>query len=185
MVIRLKNIVSISAVVLMMTACSSSGNVNQWLAEQKAANQPKPSEWENVNLQVEDKAESYKGEGLTSPMNQVKLYRSISERDFPSCIQGQIDRKRNRPEPLEVYSLDMLKAVGYIKESTGRKAMALIQVGDSQMFEAYVGQYIGLDYGRITGISETEIYITEILHLPGSDTCEERDITLNIYGGMN
>jgi len=182
---KLKNILSISAMALMMTACSGSGSVSQWLADQKAANQPKPPEWENLDLTVESQPERYSGDGLVSPLDQMKLYSSIRRTDFPPCIQEQMDRKQDRPEPLEAYPLEVLKAVGYIKATSGKKAMALIQVGDNQMYEAYVGQYIGFDYGKITGISETEIYITEILHLPGSDACEERDITLNIYGGVN
>ena len=184
--LKLKSILSVSVVALMLTACSGSGDVEQWIAEQKAANQPKPPEWDNVNLTVKDQPEVYSSEGLMSPLDQVKLYSSIALSDyFPLCIQEQIDRKQDRPQPLESYPLDALKAVGYIKATSGSRAMAMIQVGDNQIFDAYVGQYIGFDYGRITGISETEIYITEILHLPGSDACEERDITLNIYGGGN
>ncbi|MGL4668317.1 MAG: pilus assembly protein PilP [Saezia sp.] len=182
---KLKSILSISMVALMMTACSASDDVSQWLAQQKAANQPVPSELDGIKLDdIALKPESYQGVGLLSPMNQTKLYNTLTTNtEFPLCIQQQIDRKQNRPEPLESYPLDALKAVGYIKESAGRKAMALIQIGDHQIFEAYIGQYVGFDYGRVTGISETEIYITETMYLPGSDACEERDITLNIQGG--
>lgn len=180
---RVQLVLSISAIALFLTACTGRSETEQWVASQKQANQNVSRIENDLDIAPNERVEIYHGEGLLSPLDQNKLFRSIQNAEIPECIQVEMDRRRDRPDPLEVYPINLMQAVGYMKETSGRKAMTLIQVGGSQNFEAYIGQRIGLDYGRITNITETEISITEVTHLPGTNTCEERYITLKIEKG--
>ena len=68
----------------------------------------------------------------------------------------------NRPkEPLEEFPLDSVRMLGTI--TMQKRAYALIKAPDNVVHRVSVGDHIGQNYGKITGISETEVVLMEII----------------------
>lgn len=75
---------------------------------------------------------------------------------------GAIRPDLNRPkEPLEEFPLDSLRMVGTI--TMNKRAYALIKAPDAVVHRVSVGDHLGQNYGKITGISETEVVLMEII----------------------
>jgi type IV pilus assembly protein PilP len=75
---------------------------------------------------------------------------------------GAIKPDFNRPkEPLEEFPLDALRMVGTI--TMQQRAFALIRAPDAVVHRVSVGDHLGQNYGKITGISETEVVLMEII----------------------
>jgi type IV pilus assembly protein PilP len=75
---------------------------------------------------------------------------------------GTIKPDVNRPkEPLEEFPLDALRMVGTI--TMQQRAFALIRAPDAVVHRVSVGDHLGQNYGKITGISETEVVLMEII----------------------
>lgn len=75
---------------------------------------------------------------------------------------GSIRPDFNRPkEPLEEFPLDALRMVGTI--TMQQRAFALIRAPDAVVHRVSVGDHLGQNYGKITGISETEVVLMEII----------------------
>jgi type IV pilus assembly protein PilP len=75
---------------------------------------------------------------------------------------GAIKPDFNRPrEPLEEFPLDALRMVGTI--TMQQRAFALIRAPDAVVHRVSVGDHIGQNFGKITGISETEVVLMEII----------------------
>jgi type IV pilus assembly protein PilP len=75
---------------------------------------------------------------------------------------GGIKPDTTRPkEPLEEFTLDSLRMVGTI---TKQKTMfALIKAPDTVVHMVQVGDHMGQNFGKVTGISETEVTLMEII----------------------
>lgn len=89
----------------------------------------------------------------------------LQSRDSAAAIAGgagavrpDVDRAK---EPLEEFSLDGLRMVGTI--TMQKRAYALIRAPDAIVHRVSVGDHMGQNYGKITGISETEISLVEII----------------------
>lgn len=68
----------------------------------------------------------------------------------------------NRPkEALEAYPLDSLKMVGTLQQKG--ITYGLIKTPDNNVYRAKIGNYMGQNFGIITGISESEIKLTETI----------------------
>lgn len=75
---------------------------------------------------------------------------------------GGLKPDLNRPkEPLEEFPLDALRMVGTI--TMQKRAFALIKAPDSVVHRVSVGDHLGQNYGKITGISETEVVLMEVI----------------------
>ncbi|MGH8480972.1 MAG: pilus assembly protein PilP [Nevskiaceae bacterium] len=75
---------------------------------------------------------------------------------------GAIKPDFNRPrEPLEEFPLDALRMVGTI--TMQQRAFALIRAPDAVVHRVSVGDHVGQNFGKITGISETEVVLMEII----------------------
>jgi type IV pilus assembly protein PilP len=75
---------------------------------------------------------------------------------------GAINPDFDRPkEPLEEFPLDSLRMVGTI--TMQQRAYALVRAPDSVVHRVSVGDHVGQNYGKITGISETEVVLMEII----------------------
>lgn len=85
--------------------------------------------------------------------------------------QGSIqpDLKR-RKEVLESFPLENLAMVGTLQRD--QQIYALIKAPDSTLHRVKVGNYLGQNFGLITGISEAEIRLREIIQDSTSDWTE-------------
>lgn len=81
----------------------------------------------------------------------------------------------NRPkEELENYPLESLKMVGYLHK--GKYGNAIIRSSDGKIHHVKSGNYIGLNFGHIISVSETEIKLKEMVQDSGGDWVERESI---------
>lgn len=91
---------------------------------------------------------------------------------------GGVQPDFNRPrEPLEAYPLENLKMVGTLQNK--QDMYALIKTPDNNLFRVRAGNYLGQNFGRITGINESAIKLKEIVQDSGG-SWEEKDQTLQL-----
>jgi type IV pilus assembly protein PilP len=74
------------------------------------------------------------------------------------AVRPDVDRPR---EPLEEFPLDSLRMVGTI--TMQKRAFALIKAPDAVVHRISVGDHMGQNFGKVTGISETEVVLMEII----------------------
>jgi len=79
--------------------------------------------------------------------------------DNPNAIEGP---DPNRPrEFLEQFPLDTLKMVGTLADR--RASFGLVQTADGLVHRVTVGNHMGQNYGRIVGITDSEVQLVEII----------------------
>lgn len=89
-------------------------------------------------------------------------------------LRPDFDRRR---EPLEAFPLDSLRMVGTLERSENR--FALIQDSTGLVHRVQPGNYIGQNYGTITGIAEDKVQVLEIV-ADGLGGWMERDAGLDL-----
>lgn len=86
--------------------------------------------------------------------------------------------KNRRKQPLELFPLDALKYVGTLKQGT--EVWALIKQPDNQITRVRIGDYMGLNYGRVISIKDEAIKLEEtIKDTAGEWEKKETTITLD------
>ncbi len=93
-----------------------------------------------------------------------------------SELQPDLGRRR---EALENFALESLKMVGSLQQN--EKVFALINSPDGILHRVSIGNYLGKDFGRIAGISESEITLKEIVQ-DSVDDWSERISSLILEG---
>jgi type IV pilus assembly protein PilP len=89
-------------------------------------------------------------------------------------IQPDLNRRR---EPLEAYALENLKMVGTLQQK--KDIYALVKTPDNNLFRVKTGNYVGQNFGRIVGISDTAVKLREIVQ-DNLGSWEEKDQTLQL-----
>ncbi|MGO4393117.1 pilus assembly protein PilP [Variovorax sp. M-6] len=150
----------LAAVVAGLTGCigSEQENLQRWMAEQRA--QVKPS----VPPITEPKKftpQAYSEGAAFDPFNMQKLTQALRRDSAQPSSSGLIAPElARRKEALEAFPLDSMAMVGSL--SRNGQPVALISV-DKLLYQVKVGNYLGLNYGLITRISETELGLREIV----------------------
>ncbi len=96
--------------------------------------------------------------------------------DAPGCNNQVVDGPspdfdRNREE-LESYPLDGLRMMGTLEKN--EQFWAIVRDPDAIIHRVQVGNYIGQNYGKITGITEDKVELLEIIP-DGRGGWEERE----------
>ncbi len=88
----------------------------------------------------------------------------------------------NRPkEPLEAYPLESLKMVGVLQQ---RKANFGLVKADAGLYRVKVGNYMGQNFGLITGITDSQIQLRELIQDAAGDWTERQStLQLQEVGG--
>ncbi|MBN8753932.1 MULTISPECIES: pilus assembly protein PilP [Variovorax] len=142
-----------------LSACDSDQeDLQRWMAEQRA--QVKPSvpritEPKKFTPQTYTEASSFE------PFNMLKLTQALRrESNQPSTSELIAPELARRKEALEAFPLDSMAMVGSMNRNG--QPVALVRV-DKLLYKVRVGEYLGLNYGRITRINETEVGLREIV----------------------
>ncbi|MBB5017481.1 type IV pilus assembly protein PilP [Chitinivorax tropicus] len=128
--------------------------------------------------------ESSKLQGKVEPLPEVKPYEPYAYDAFNltdpfNTIKLKMDKSKssafapdtNRPkEPLESFDLEKLKMVGTL--SRAGVIYALVRTPDNTMYRVKTGNYIGQNFGLITGVTESEVKIKEIVEDSNGDWIE-------------
>ncbi|MEO8133526.1 MAG: pilus assembly protein PilP [Betaproteobacteria bacterium] len=77
-----------------------------------------------------------------------------------------------RKEPLEAYPLESLKMVGTLQQN--KTMYALVRANDKTVYQVRAGNYLGQNFGTITGIGEGEIKLKELVQDSGGDWAERQ-----------
>lgn len=108
---------------------------------------------------------AYAAYDLLDPYNTKKMELAKQKAGGP-----QPDSTRPR-ELLESYDLEKLRMVGTLQR--GKTVQALIKAPDGNLYRVSVGNFMGQNFGRITGISETEVKLVELVGDSGGDWKEQ------------
>ena len=93
---------------------------------------------------------------------------------------GGVQPDLNRPkEPLEAFPLDAIQMVGTLSQA--KDMYALVRAG-TNLFRVKKGNYMGQNFGLITGIDEGAINLKEVVQDSGGDWVE-RTTTLQMSEG--
>jgi type IV pilus assembly protein PilP len=157
---RTLGFLGLCAAVVGLSGCfgSDQDELRTWMTEQRA--QVKP----NVPPISEPKKftpQPYTEAAAIEPFNMQKLTQALRRDSNQPSTSGLIAPElTRRKEALEAFPLDSMAMVGSLNRNG--QPVALISV-DKLLYQVKVGNYLGLNYGKITRISETELALREIV----------------------
>lgn len=161
---------------LMLTGCSGSSqpDIRQWVNEQK--NQARPTV-EPINGPKKFTPQAYVESDSYEPFDVKKLTqvlkRGADQYSNSELIAPELSRRK---ESLEYYPLDAMTMVGSL--SRNGQQVALVRV-EKLLYQVQLGSHMGLNYGRVTKITETELALREIVQ-DASGEWIERMATLQL-----
>jgi len=153
-------------------------DLTAWISEQRAS----------VRSQVEPISEptayvpsNFSGLAAMSPFSQDKLMVLLRAQAASPQISPLIAAElKRRKEPLERVPLDTLTMVGLLNR--GAETVALVR-SDQLLHQVRIGNHLGMDYGRVTAITETQIALREIVQDAAGEWME-RTTTLQLQEGV-
>lgn len=137
---------------------SEQDDLQGWMATQRA--QVKPT-IPAISEPKKFTPESYSEVAALEPFDVQKLTRALRRDSSQPTTSGLIGPElARRKESLESFPLDAMAMVGSMNRNG--QAVALVTV-DKLLYQVRLGNHLGLNYGRITRISETELALREIV----------------------
>lgn len=120
-------------------------------------------------------------QGKIEPLPEIKPYDPFSYNafDLPDPFKprklsvggGGMQPDLSRPkEPLENFSLETLKMVGALSKKG--VVHAVIKTPDNTIYHVKKGNYLGQNFGLVTGISDSEVTLREIVQDSAGDWSE-------------
>lgn len=85
--------------------------------------------------------------------------------------RGENEPDMDRPrEALEEFPLEGIKMVGYVLK--GKVGHAVVRAPDKKLYQVKVGNYMGMNFGLIKKVTDTEIVLKEIVQDSTGDWSE-------------
>lgn len=150
----------LSFAVVGLSGCmgSEQEDLQKWMADQKAQVRPTVPP---ISAPKKFVPQAYTEGAAFEPFNVQKLTQALRRDSSQPSTSGLIAPELSRrKEALEAFPLDSMAMVGSMNRNG--QPVALISV-DKLLYQVRVGNYLGLNYGRITRISETELALREIV----------------------
>ena len=116
----------------------------------------------------------YEVEGVLDPFKPNKIepeskYKQAAGKG--GAFQPDFEAREMRNSLLEKYPIESLKMIGYL--NINNRPMAAIQV-DDKVKQVKVGDYIGLDFGMVTQITDKEVELRELIQDSAGDWSERK-----------
>ncbi len=112
---------------------------------------------------------SYEAKNLIDPYSPSKLAVAFAKLQANSSgMKPDLERRR---EPLEAYPIDVLKMVGTLQKPGLNYALIL---ADKTLFQVRAGNYIGQNFGMVSGITETAVELKEIVQDASGEWVERK-----------
>jgi type IV pilus assembly protein PilP len=109
----------------------------------------------------------YKAEGAVDPFRPDRInVAAVGGAGVGGGKQPDMDRPR---EPLEAFPLESIRMVGTLTRN--RETFGLVRAG-TNLFRVRKGNYLGQNFGVITGIDEGQISLKELIQEGGGDWVE-------------
>ncbi len=157
----------------LLGACADGDHeeLRQWMAENTKdlrGNVPKLPEvkpYEPVPYELEGQMDPFRP-GKIEPESK---YRQGSGKG--GGLQPDFEARDLRNSLLEKYPLESLRMIGFL--NVNKQPMAVVQVED-KVKQVKVGDYMGLDFGVVTKVSENEIQLRELIQDSAGDWSERK-----------
>lgn len=125
---------------------------------------------------------AYDAESLRSPFDAARVVSGGGNRAGGGGPAPDLNRPR---EPLEEFPLETMKFVGFFKDKKRLVAQVLV---NNKTYDIRVGNYIGQNFGRVTGIdtelNEERIVLKEVIQEPDGAWVERNsELLLSAAGG--
>ncbi len=166
----------LTPVFLLVGGCADSDkqDLQRWMSEQRAQVRPTVppiSEPKKFTPQAYTEGSSFE------PFNIQKLTQAL-RRDNNQVVNSALiaPELSRRKESLEAFPLDTMAMVGTLSQKG--VPVALVSA-DKLLYQVRVGNHLGLNYGRVTKITETELDLREIVQ-DASGEWVERMATLQL-----
>jgi len=116
----------------------------------------------------------YSMDGILDPFKPNKIepesrYKQVAGKG--GAFQPDFEAREIRNSMLEKYPIESLKMIGYM--NVNKRPMAVIQVED-KVKQVKVGDYMGLDFGMVTQVSDTEVQLRELIQDSAGDWSERK-----------
>ncbi len=150
----------IAVTAILLTGCGASNReeLQQWMVEQRAQVRPTVTP---ISEPKKFSPQAYTETAAIEPFNIQKLTQALRRDSAQPSTSGLIAPElARRKEALEAFPLDTMAMVGSLNRNG--KPVALISV-DKLLYQVRVGDHLGLNYGLITQINETELGLREIV----------------------
>jgi type IV pilus assembly protein PilP len=111
----------------------------------------------------------YTAEGQVDPFRPERI--DVSQgRPSPGASSARVEKERDRPkEPLEAFPLESIQMMGTITQN--KETFALVKAGPN-LYRVRKGNYMGQNFGVITGIDESQISLKELIQDGGGEWVE-------------
>jgi len=153
---------------------SEQDDLRTWMREQRAQVKPRVTP---IPEPTKFTPQPYTEGAAVEPFNSVKLTQALrrdsSQTGNSDLIAPELSRRK---EALEAFPLDSMAMVGSLNRNGQR--VALVSV-DKLLYQVRVGNHLGLNYGRVTHIDETELGLREIVQDAAGEWIE-RTATLQL-----
>ena len=118
----------------------------------------------------------YVGEGQLTPFSSAKVEPEVraGKGTGKGGLQPDYEAREARNSLLEKYPVESLKMIGFMR--INNRPMAAILV-DSKVRLLKVGDYIGMDFGMVTAVTDAEVKLKELVQDSAGDWTE-RESTL-------
>jgi len=160
--LRLAGLALASAVLLSGCAGDPNQEVKQWMDEQSKTMKGKVEPLPLVRPYVPF---AYNAFDLPDPFKP----RKIEPARGTSKLAPDLNRRK---EPLEAYPIESLRMVGTLQQQN--TIYALVRTTDKNVYQVRTGNYLGQNFGVITGINEGEIRLRELVQDSSGDWTERQ-----------
>jgi type IV pilus assembly protein PilP len=111
----------------------------------------------------------YTAEGQVDPFQPERI--EVAQRRLnPSASSSRVEKERDRPkEPLEAFPLESIQMMGTITQD--KETFALVKAGPN-LYRVRKGNYMGQNFGVVTGIDESQITLKELIQDGGGEWVE-------------
>ncbi len=144
-----------------LTGCVSSkeDDIREWMVQER--NQAKPHV-APISAPKQFIPEAYAAASDIEPFSNQKLTQALKRDSAQAASNGALvaPELARRKEPMEAYPLDAMTLVGSIIKAG--QPVALVKV-DNLLYQIKLGNHLGLNFGRVTKINETEVTLREIV----------------------
>lgn len=141
--------------------CGSSkeDDIRAWMIQERNQTKPRISP---IQAPKQFIPEPYANASAVEPFSNLKLTQALKRDSSQSASNGALvaPELARRKEALESFPLDSMVLVGSIIK-TGQP-VALVKV-DKLLYQVKLGNHLGLNFGRVTKINETEVTLREIV----------------------
>ena len=167
-------ICALGMLALLAGCFGSQEDLRSWMREERAKVRPRVTP---ISEPKRFEAQRYTEGMAVEPFSNVKLTQALrkdmGQPGHSDLLAAELNRRK---EALEAFPLDAMAMVGSLDRNGQR--VALLRVG-TLLYQVRVGNHLGMNYGRITRIDETELALREIVQDAAGEWIE-RPATLQL-----